>query len=94
MDKRATPIEPPGSGRSETDTSAGVPFTRKDLSMDERTRQRLIEMYHADENPGFCTTCESIDNPAGPDQQAGFCEDCGNRTVIGIEIMLLDGMLM
>lgn len=62
--------------------------------MDQATRDRLIEMYHADENPGYCTTCESIDNPAEPDQQAGYCEDCGNRTVIGMEFLLLNGMLI
>ncbi|MYB62844.1 MAG: hypothetical protein F4X69_15915 [Gemmatimonadetes bacterium] len=62
--------------------------------MDEQTRRRIVEMYQADENPGYCTTCKSIDNPAEPDQQSGFCEDCGNRTVIGMEFLLLNGMLM
>ena len=56
--------------------------------MDAQTRDRLIEMYQADENPGYCTNCESIDNPAESDQDAGFCEDCGHNTVRGMEYIL------
>ncbi len=56
--------------------------------MDADTRDRLIEMYQADESPGYCTTCESIDNPAESDQDAGFCEDCGHNTVRGMEYIL------
>ena len=58
--------------------------------MDQQLLSRLIEMYHADENPGYCTNCESIDNPAEPDQDAGYCEDCGENTVKGMEFILLD----
>ena len=58
--------------------------------MDRATLNRLIEMYHADENPGYCTNCGSIDNPAEADQDAGFCEDCEQNTVKGMEYILLD----
>ena len=58
--------------------------------MDQRTLERLIEMYKQDEHPGYCTNCGSIDNPAEPDQDAGYCEDCEQNTVKGIEYILLD----
>lgn len=58
--------------------------------MDRATLARLIEMQNRDEQPGHCTACGSIDNPAEPDQDAGFCEDCEQYTVRGIEYILLD----
>ena len=57
--------------------------------MDEHTRDELIRMFENDEQPGYCTNCGSIDNPAESDQDVGYCEDCGENCVKGMEYLLL-----
>jgi hypothetical protein len=53
--------------------------------------------YHegCDDNSGICTHCREITNFGGvePDAIGYECEECGENTVYGLEMALLEGLI-
>lgn len=53
--------------------------------------------YHnfCDNYAGYCTICDDVtrDSDTEPDAENYFCPDCGNDSVLGIELALLSGFI-
>ena len=45
------------------------------------------------ENPGFCLSCGIECDGVEPDARKYRCEDCGERTVYGLEELLVMGLV-
>lgn len=47
---------------------------------------------HKEENQGYCTECKAISGDhVEPDAEHYECEECGNESVMGIDMAVIEG---
>jgi tRNA(Ile2) C34 agmatinyltransferase TiaS len=51
--------------------------------------EEVLEVAQNDENVGFCLACGHSQDGCEPDAQGYKCEDCGERKVMGAELILV-----